>query len=51
MSASVPFLLDPGSGVPLYRQVIDQVLLGVADGRLAPGTQLPTVRQLAVDLR
>ena len=36
--------------MPFYRQIIDQVLLAVADGRLAPGTQLPTVRQLAVDL-
>lgn len=50
MAAAVLFRLDPGSGVPLYRQVIDQVLLAVADGRLGPGTQLPTVRQLAVDL-
>src|SRR5512146_1995539 len=50
MTSTVPFRLDPGSGVPLYRQVIDQVLLAVGDGRLAPGTQLPTVRQLAVDL-
>jgi len=46
----VPFRLDSGSGVPFYRQVIDQVLLAVADGRLRPGVQLPTVRQLAVDL-
>jgi GntR family transcriptional regulator len=46
----VPFRLDAASGVPFYRQVIDQVLLAVADGRFAPGTQLPTVRQLAVDL-
>ena len=46
----VPFRLDTASGVPFYRQVIDQVLLAVADGRLAPGTRLPTVRQLAVDL-
>jgi GntR family transcriptional regulator len=44
------FRLDPASGVPLYRQIIDQVLLAVADGRLKPGMQLPTVRQLAVDL-
>lgn len=44
------FRLDPSSGVPFYRQVIDQVLLAIADGRLKPGAQLPTVRQLAVDL-
>lgn len=44
------FHLDSSSGVPFYRQVIDQVLLAIADGRLKPGTQLPTVRQLAVDL-
>jgi GntR family transcriptional regulator len=44
------FRLDASSGVPFYRQVIDQVLLAIADGRLRPGTQLPTVRQLAVDL-
>jgi GntR family transcriptional regulator len=44
------FRLDTSSGVPFYRQIIDQVLLAVADGRLTPGTQLPTVRQLAVDL-
>ncbi len=50
MSAPSPFRLDPGSGVPFYRQIIDQVVLAVADGRLAPGAQLPTVRQLAVDL-
>ena len=42
--------LDSGSGVPAYRQIIDQVLSGIASGTLAPGDQLPTVRQLAVDL-
>ena len=44
------FRLDASSGVPFYRQIIDQVLLAVADGRLKAGTQLPTVRQLSVDL-
>ena len=34
----------------MYRQIIDQVLGGVAAGKLRAGDQLPTVRQLAVDL-
>jgi len=42
--------LDLHSGMPVYRQVIDQVRGGIASGILAPGDQLPTVRQLAVDL-
>ena len=42
--------LDLRSGVPVYRQIIDQVRTGVAAGTLAAGDQLPTVRQLAVDL-
>src|SRR5437879_4596057 len=42
--------LDLRSGVPVYRQIMDQVLAAVASGRLAEGDQLPTVRQLAVDL-
>src|SRR5450755_512540 len=42
--------LDLRSGVPVYRQIIDQVLGGIAAGKLKPGDQLPTVRQLAVDL-
>ena len=44
------FVLDPHSGVPVYRQIIDQVLGGIAAGKLRAGDQLPTVRQLAVDL-
>ena len=44
------FRLDPDSGVPVYRQIIDQVAGGLAAGVLAGGDQLPTVRQLAVDL-
>jgi GntR family transcriptional regulator len=38
------------SGVPVYRQIIDQILGAIASGALSPGDQLPTVRQLAVDL-
>lgn len=44
------FRLDLHSGVPVYRQLIDQVLGGIAAGALIPGDQLPTVRQVAVDL-
>src|SRR5271168_900609 len=42
--------LDLRSGVPVYRQIIDQVRAGMAAGTLSAGDQLPTVRQLAVDL-
>jgi GntR family transcriptional regulator len=44
------FRLDMQSGVPVYRQIIDQVHSARASGAVRPGDQLPTVRQLAVDL-
>src|SRR6266481_6453950 len=44
------FRLDLKSGVPVYRQIIDQLLGAIATGALRPGSRLPTVRQLAVDL-
>src|ERR1700691_2432701 len=44
------FRLDLLSGVPLYRQLIDQVQAAIALEVLVPGDQLPTVRQVAVDL-
>lgn len=44
------FHLDLHTGVPVYRQIVDQVRGAVASGALNPGDQLPTVRQLAVDL-
>jgi GntR family transcriptional regulator len=44
------FRLDLKSGVPVYRQIIDQVHAARASGAIGPGDQLPTVRQLAVDL-
>jgi GntR family transcriptional regulator len=50
VSAAFQFRLDMKSGVPVYRQLIDQVLVAIAAGQLSAGDQLPTVRQLAVDL-
>src|SRR5262245_19489862 len=50
MIVGFQFRLDLKSGVPVYRQLIDQVLGGKASGTLQPGDQLPTVRQIAVDL-
>jgi GntR family transcriptional regulator len=48
--APARFAIDLHSGVPVYRQLIDQVRSGMASGLLKAGDQLPTVRQLAVDL-
>lgn len=45
------FTLNPKGGVPYYKQVILQVEMAIADGRLTSGDQLPTVRSLAVDLK
>ena len=47
----IDFKLDPKSGVPFYRQIIDQIRYGVATGSLNVGEQLPTVRALAVQLK
>ena len=45
------FTLSNSSGVPYYRQIVNQIMYGVANGMLTPGERLPTVRQLAVDLQ
>lgn len=42
--------VDPRNGVPVYRQVIDQIKRAVAVGVLAQGEQLPTVKALALQL-
>ncbi|MBN1685036.1 MAG: GntR family transcriptional regulator [Spirochaetales bacterium] len=49
--SGLQFILDPTGGVPYYRQIIMQIEMAIADGRLRTGIQLPTVRALAVDLQ
>ncbi len=39
--------LDYSGGVPIYMQIRNQIVMGIADGRLAPGERLPTIRALA----
>jgi|SRR5947208_10180943 len=46
----IAFQLNPKSGVPIYRQIQDQIRYGIASDLLGPGEQLPTVRSLAVEL-
>jgi len=43
--------LDFRSGIPIYIQVVERIKDMIADGRLQPGKQLPTVRALAAELR
>lgn len=42
--------IDTGDAVPVYEQIRLQLLAMIASGTLAPGAQLPTIRQLAADL-
>jgi GntR family transcriptional regulator len=44
------FHVHPGDELPIYRQIMRQVLEAVAGGRLAPGDQLPSHRDLAAQL-
>jgi GntR family transcriptional regulator len=43
--------IDFRSGIPIYLQVVERIKERIAGGSLAPGTQLPTVRSLALELR
>lgn len=43
------FSLLPGSGIPIYRQLVDQIRRLIAGGQLPPGAELPSVRDLAVE--
>lgn len=48
--ARLHFEIQPSSGVPIYRQLIDQIRALIASGRLPAGELLPSIRQLATDL-
>ncbi len=45
------FSLDPENGVPIYRQIIQQIEYAVLSERIRPGDKLPTIRSLAVKLK
>jgi GntR family transcriptional regulator len=47
MGLRLLFQMDAHSGVPVYRQLMDQIKYYVASGTLAPGDQLPSIRELA----
>ena len=42
--------IDELSDVPIYQQIRNQIVMGISDGSLSPGEQLPTVRALALEL-
>jgi GntR family transcriptional regulator len=43
--------VDPSSGLPVYRQIMDQVRRTIVSGRLGPGQRLPSIRDLAATLQ
>jgi GntR family transcriptional regulator len=43
----IPIELSQTSGIPFYRQIVDQIAMLIRSGELAPGAQLPSVRDLA----
>jgi GntR family transcriptional regulator len=47
----ISFSLDNANGVPIYRQIIQQIENAILSGRMKSGDQLPTIRSLAVDLK
>ncbi|MCA9075396.1 MAG: GntR family transcriptional regulator [Planctomycetaceae bacterium] len=49
-SSPLNFEIQPSSGMPIYRQLMEQVRALVASGRLEPGDYLPSVRQMAGEL-
>ena len=42
--------IDEYSDIPIYQQIRNQIVMGISDGRLSAGEQLPTVRALALEM-
>ena len=42
--------IDEYSDVPIYMQIRNQIVIGISNGELKPGEQLPTVRALALEM-
>jgi GntR family transcriptional regulator len=51
MSSTLPLQVSPSSGVPIYRQLVDQIRSQIAGGRLVAGDFLPSVRKVAADMQ
>ena len=47
MNPKIHFQINPNSGVPIYRQIIDQVKMGITTGKFKPGDYLPSVREVS----
>ncbi len=43
-------VLQDGSEIPVFKQIRNQIVMGISDGRLSPGERLPTVRALADEI-
>jgi GntR family transcriptional regulator len=46
---AIVFIINPQSGIPIYRQLVEQITRLIAGGQLLPGTALPSVRELALE--
>jgi len=51
LGKKLSFRLDGSSGVPFYRQIIQQIEQAILARRLLPGDKLPTIRSLAIELK
>jgi GntR family transcriptional regulator len=47
-SNEIYFQIHPSSGIPIYKQIVDQVERLVASGHLSPGDEIPSVRKVAL---